>query len=246
MLERVMRPYTTAVVAASKSEADRAIQDVGFRPDVVRVFWNSIEVEAARDRPSVEERPPDAPRVMFVGRVAYQKNPEMFVRVAALLKHDHPSARFSLVGSGFHDELLGPVQELIVQHGLEGQVELLPWRPREELWALMASATVIVVPSRYESFGYVAAEAGWLGKPVVVTDVDGLRDVVADHDTGFIVPLDDDTAMAECISRLLHDAELARRMGERGRDRVRQCFDIQENIQVLEQIYGDIAGMSCP
>lgn len=246
LMERAMRPLTTMLVAASDSEATRSRRDVGFAAERVRVFWNSIEMDSPRNRMDTDvgadaARPDGAaPRIMMIGRLAYQKNPEMFVRVAAALVPAIPGARFTVVGAGFHDEHLAQVEALISRLGLTERMEILPWRPRGELLALIDTATVVVVPSRYESFGYVAAEAGARGKPVVATAVDGLRDVVRDGETGFLVELDDDAAMARRIEQLIVDPRLAKRLGQQAHARVRNIFQIEQNIRILEDIYASV------
>lgn len=83
----------------------------------------------------------------------------------------------------------------------------------------------------------VAAEAGSLGIPVIATRVDGLRDVIADNQTGYLVEPDDEAAMAERIIQLINDPALRNRMGEAGRRRVAEHFDIRKNIKDLEAIY---------
>jgi glycosyltransferase involved in cell wall biosynthesis len=75
-----------------------------------------------------------------------------------------------------------------------------------------------------------------LGKPVVVTDVGGLSEVVTDGEQGFLVPAGDASALAEPIERLLLDAELRRRMGDNARTRARD-FDIRVAVASMERAY---------
>ena len=112
---------------------------------------------------------------------------------------------------------------------------------REEVTDAMVRADVVVMPSRYEGLPYVALEAQLLGKPLVVTRVDGLKDVVIDGGTGFVVDLDDDSAMAQRIRQLVRDPASAAQMGERGRQRVREHFNIRTNILGVERVYTDVA-----
>jgi glycosyltransferase involved in cell wall biosynthesis len=107
--------------------------------------------------------------------------------------------------------------------------------PRKELERLLARAAVVACPSRREGFGVVCAEAMAYGKPVVASRVGGLLDLVAHGETGLLVPPGDPRALRAAIETLLADAELRRRLGLRGRDRVAAlcCWD-----RVTEAILG--------
>jgi glycosyltransferase involved in cell wall biosynthesis len=86
-----------------------------------------------------------------------------------------------------------------------------------ELSNLIDASTVVVMPSRYESFGLVAVEAMMHGRPVVASDIGGLAEVVTDGETGLLVPVDDADALARAITRLIVDADLAAGLAQRGR-----------------------------
>jgi glycosyltransferase involved in cell wall biosynthesis len=80
------------------------------------------------------------------------------------------------------------------------------------------------VPSFREGFGVVCAEAMAHARPVVASSVGGLLDLVADGETGIHVPPGDVAALRDGLQRLLADRELRRRLGEAGRERVRERF----------------------
>ena len=92
--------------------------------------------------------------------------------------------------------------------------------PSDELSKLYDEAAVIVCPSRREGFGLACAEAMAHGRPVVASDVGGLRDLVVDGETGLFVPPRDPVALREAIDRLLRDEALRTRMGTAGRRRI--------------------------
>jgi len=96
--------------------------------------------------------------------------------------------------------------------------------PHDELLRLYARAAVVAVPSHREGFGVVCAEAMAHARPVVASAVGGLLDLVADGETGLHVPAGDVPALRGALERLLADRELRRRLGEAGRERVRERF----------------------
>jgi glycosyltransferase involved in cell wall biosynthesis len=96
--------------------------------------------------------------------------------------------------------------------------------PNDELQRLYARAAVVVCPSRREGFGVACLEAMAHARPVVATDVGGLRDLVVDGETGITVPARDADALRAALERLLVDPDLRRRLGAAGRERARERF----------------------
>jgi glycosyltransferase involved in cell wall biosynthesis len=96
--------------------------------------------------------------------------------------------------------------------------------PHNELLRLYERAAVVAVPSYREGFGVVCAEAMAHARPVVASSVGGLLDLVSDGETGIQVPPGDVAALRAALQRLLADRELRRRLGEAGRERVRERF----------------------
>jgi len=84
-------------------------------------------------------------------------------------------------------------------------------------WAALETATVVLVPSRTEPFGNTAVEAQLAERPVVVSAVQGLTEIVTDGQTGLLVPAEDPVALADAVERLLNDPELAWRMASAAR-----------------------------
>ncbi len=239
-LERLAVRWTDLVHATSESEKTRAVEEVGFPTARVVVIPNSVdlaEAETLRSGSAVKDRV-----VLTVGRLAYQKNPEMFVRVARRILDHLPGTRFALVGAGFAGPLERRVGELIRSLGLEGDVEIVPWADRAKTLNLMMACSVFVLTSRFEGMPNTVLEAMMLRKPVVATDVDGSRDVLGTGQGGFVVPLDDDQAMADRVLALLRDPTLAGRVGEAGRQRVLDCYDIHRNAQMMDALYGELLG----
>ena len=129
------------------------------------------------------------------------------------------------------------MRNLVVKAGLESRFEIRPWVTKRETLAAIAACAVFVLTSRFEALGNVTLEAMMLGKPAVVSDADGSRDLVESGANGFVVALDEDQAMANRIVELLNDAGLAARMGLAGRRRAERDFDIKRNVRLLEDVY---------
>ena len=233
--ERLLRRYTHFLVAASPSESKRAEIDVGFPADKIRTFTNSIDISELPSTTADKARGEST--VTMIGRLAYQKNPEMFIRAAGRIHRQNPGVRFRIVGSGYQELLINQVEFLIRQENLREVLQIVPWVARDQIGEILLNSIIIVVPSRFESFGYVAAEAGIMQKPVVATDIDGLRDVIKDGVTGYLVKSGDDLSMTRRILELIDNPDLCHKMGAAGKHRVEKLFDIKKNIKLLEEVY---------
>ncbi len=236
LVERVLRHTTACLLAVGESERTRSINDVGFPESKVAVVNNAVSLPAERDT----DEDLTEPMVLMVGRLCYQKNPEMFVRAAGRVHRRHPECRFELIGGGYQEHHGRTVRGLIDELDLQDRFEIHDWMTPQGVADRITQATIMVVPSRYDGLPFIPLEAMALGKPVVGTRVDGVQDVIVDGETGFLVDLDDDEAMAGKILRLLDDPELRERMGQAGRKRVEEHFNIAKNIRKIEAVYDDV------
>jgi glycosyltransferase involved in cell wall biosynthesis len=114
--------------------------------------------------------------------------------------------------------------------------------PHDQLERLYGQAAVVVCPSRREGFGVTCLEAMAHGRPVVATDVGGLRDLVVDGETGIVVPARDPAALRAALERLLGDRELRSRLGAAGRRRAREGFSWDHVTALTAQTYAEAVG----
>jgi glycosyltransferase involved in cell wall biosynthesis len=162
----------------------------------VRVIPSGVDLP---DEVGVEASPAE---VLYAGRLSPEKGIDELVAAAK-------GMRLVVAGDG----------------PLRGRVPgALGFVPHEELQRLYARAAVVVCPSRREGFGVACLEAMAHGRPVVATDVGGLRDLVIDGETGLVVPPRDPAALRRALERLLDDGELRRRLGAAGRRRAQERF----------------------
>lgn len=161
--------------------------------------------------------------LLFVGRLQPHKGPDIaLLSLAEAVARDPAAMRdvvLAVVGgpSGVGGpEQLARLMDLAGTAGVGDRVLFLPPQPQSRLADLYSAAELVLVPSRTESFGLVALEAQACGTPVVAARAGGLRHVVADGRTGFLVTGHDPSAYAERILDLLRDPRGARRMGRAG------------------------------
>jgi glycosyltransferase involved in cell wall biosynthesis len=163
-------------------------------------------------------------RVLYVGRLAAEKNLWRWLRVAQRVGQEAPDVEFEWAGDGdLRDELLAEAE----RRGLKMQLHWLGAIPYNLLSASYGRAAVLLLTSDHESFGRVLVEAGWHGLPVVAPRFAGIEEVVSDGETGLLCPPGDEPALAEAVLRLLRDPALAGRMGAAARTRMKSDFDPQ-------------------
>lgn len=213
-LPRLARPLLrrARVILAVSDALANDARRLGVRD--VRVVRNGVEL------PADTGEEVDPPEVLFVGRLAAEKGIGDLAAATVGLE-------LVVVGDG-------PLRHLVP--------ETLGFLPREALSAHYARAAVVVCPSRREGFGLVCAEAMAHARPVVATAVGGLAELVADGETGFLVPPGDPQALRAAIDRLLGDAELRRRMGRAGRERIGELCGWDGVLNRTLEAYGAAVG----
>jgi glycosyltransferase involved in cell wall biosynthesis len=153
------------------------------------------------------------PRVVFLGRLHAQKDVDVLLRAAALLRLP---AQVVVAGDGPERHRL---EALHRELRLGTRVIFLGFVPHDLVPALLWGAEVLVMPSRYEELGTALLEAMHCGLPIVATRTGGIPDVVGHEVTGLLVSPGDVAGLAAAIDRLVGDAALRSRYGEAGRVR---------------------------
>ena len=223
--ERVSATAAAAVVAVSDGmRADILTAYPEIIPERVRVIRNGIDTTeyapdlatGVLDRYGIDLA---RPYVIFVGRITRQKGLPVLLRAASGLV---PEAQLVLLaGAADTPEQLAEVTELV--EGLRASRSGVLWIPemlaKPEVIQLLTHATAFACPSVYEPLGIVNLEAMACGTAVAGSRTGGIPEVVADGETGLLVPPEDPHALASALNTLLRDPDRARAMGQAGRKR---------------------------
>src|SRR5438552_841720 len=173
--------------------------------------------------------PAGPPLLLLVGRIVPHKGVEHFIEAARYV----PEARFVIAGGG---SLLEPMRALAESMGVADRVQFLGRVSDEQLPEVYAACDVFVLPSvsRLEAFGIVALEAMATGKPVIVADIPGVREIIEDGRDGLLTDPVNPRDLAEKIRRLLSEPKARQRMGARGREKVLESFSIERVTDRIE------------
>lgn len=218
----------------------------GYDAENIATIPNGVDVRSF-------ERPPDAawlhrafgfpagtPIVAVVSRLAPRKGLEQFVAAAAIVAQRIPAARFLVVGEanplqpGYGVE----IEALVRARGLSERVTFAGFR--DDIPAVLASVSVSVNPSLDEALSNSLLESMAAGVPVVATRVGGTPEALTDGEHGLLVPPDDVPALAEAITTVLENADLARRLASAARARACERYSVERMVAATERLYDDL------
>ena len=255
-VEREIAHQADLLVASTNDEAGDLVGAYGADPEHVVVVPPGVDPSMFQPIDRAEARRKigygSGRLLLFVGRLERLKGVEVAIRALALLRdRRHDDVRLLVLGEDSRD---GDESEMVrlktiaTELGVRDHIDFLGSVAHHELPFFYSAANVCVMPSYSESFGLVGLEAQACGTPVVGSDVTGLRSVVRDDVSGYLIDGHEPAAYAERIGRLLDNPELAVQMGRRGRllaqryswrrtaDRLQDLFEgVVERAQVRVQ-----------
>ena len=195
--------------------------------------------EKLRDK-SEELRKPDIFTFLFVGRIVRDKGINELVEAFVKLHKEHPNIRLILVG-GFEDCLdpISPSIKVLIEHNKNG-IEAVGAIYGDELLTYYAASDCLVLPSYREGFPNTPIEAGAMGLPCIVTDINGSREIIIDGVNGIIVPSKDATALHDAMQEILIKSDETARMAKNARPLVEQRFEASFVRSCLYDFYNQI------
>ncbi len=227
LADRTVGSLAHVHIAISRGLARYLAETEGFDEQVFEVVHYGIE---ARD--GVEPYAGTEPRLLCVGRLIPIKGHLVLLRALAQARERVPGVVLDVAGRGpLEPALKAYAREL----GLDGAVRFLGFVSPVE--RALEQAAIVVVPSLGEGFGMVALEAMERGRPVIASAVGGLPEIVADGETGLVVPSGDANALADAIVALAGDLERAAAMGRAGRERALALFTPERCATRIEELY---------
>ena len=233
-------PHSVAIFQ-NQEDCKRMLQNGLVRSDQARVIRGSgIDTKVFIPLPC----PGGEPIVMLASRMLWDKGVGEFVEAAHLLKQQRQLARFVLVGRLDEDNPARITLKQLMKWHEQGLVEW--WGHRDDMPQVLASASVVVLPSYREGLPKVLLEAAACGRPIVATDVPGCREIVRDGINGRLVPPKNPEALAEAITMLLLDPALQARMGALGRAIVVSEFSVEKIVDETLAVYRELLNPANP
>jgi glycosyltransferase involved in cell wall biosynthesis len=222
--DRAAARFAHRQIAISHGLARYLARTEGFAESDFTVVHYGIEA-------GPEPPPPPTPtRLCAVGRLIPIKGFDVLLRAFAAARTEVPELTLEIAGDG-------PLAAELRAAAPDGVTFLGRVAPIEEVYERNA---IVVAPSRGEGFGMVALEAAERGRATIVSDVGGLPEIVADGETGVVVPSEDVDALARAIAVLARDPELVRQYGHAARRRALDQFSASAAADGVEAVYRDL------
>jgi len=203
---------------------------MGVPADRVSLIHNGVDTQLFTPNADGNEfrnsvnQPGDTPLIGFVGRLQYEKGPDMFLRSAHSIHHFRPDVRFVLVGEGeMKDELI----EMCALLELNKNVSFVSWR--NDMHNVYPGLDLLVHTSRSDGTSLSLLEAMACGCPVVALAVGGVREIVENESTGLLSGIGDWERIGDLILKLLAEPERLQKMGAAARSRVEKNFNLRTN-----------------
>ncbi|MBN2119579.1 MAG: glycosyltransferase [Candidatus Omnitrophica bacterium] len=232
-IDRFFYRFVDKVIAVSKGVSDYLTYDKKIPSDKIKIINNGIDLERfqrIKRLPRFEQK--NEFRIGVIGRLEPQKGHKYFLEAVRLLDGNSRGSKFVIVGNG---SLKKRLADSVKRLGVSKRIEFLGYR--KDIKEVITGLDLVVLPSLYEGFPLVPLEAQAMGKPVIVTNVDGSPETVINNKTGFVVPSKDSKALKEAMEVFLENRDLAASMGAEGRKFIEDNFDIRKQVKQTEQLY---------
>lgn len=237
LIERWLFSKTDFFLFESRYTADAYQEKVGRKCERMVVNYNGIpepDMAAIQARAQLLEKRPTSDVSLHVGVFGMLRPPKgqvYAIRAIEKLKRQGVNVKLHLFGEGADrpnlQNLINQMElnELVTLHGDVSDTE-----------AHMYSMDVILIPSLFESFGYVAVEALALGRPVIATSVGGLKEII-DNEVGLVVSAEEEKNIAEALVFVKTHPELINERILRGRGKWRECFTESKMLEGIDAAY---------
>ncbi len=231
---------SAGVVFVSRSSLESFALAYGGPRKNWRVVENAVDLDVFTTEPATMPAelmvPAEAPVVTMVGALRIRKGQATALRAWPAVLRRFPEARLLLVGDGIErDALRARAGEL----GLSERVIFAG--TRTDVSGIIRASSLVILPSEHEALPTTLIEAAACGRPVVASDIDGIPEVVIDGETGLLVPVGDEVALADRVTALLDDEPRRRRMGASARAMAEDRFSAHRWAERLYEIYEQAA-----
>jgi glycosyltransferase involved in cell wall biosynthesis len=208
---------------------------MGVQPSRIRVVYNGVDTDVFR---SLDGLPKKSNSLIFVGNTEDRKKGIKYLLQAMKMLENECQVKLTIIDGGAPEAQYAPA--LMRQINLNGRVEFARRLSGDDLVRWYSAADIAVVPSMFEGFGLPAAEAMACEVPVIAFAAGALPELVADGETGVLVPPADVPALAAAIKKLVENKDLRLRMAKAARKRVQQKFNWEKAAKQILEVYQEV------
>jgi glycosyltransferase involved in cell wall biosynthesis len=180
----------------------------------------------------------DEPLILCLGRLTPQKGFDLAVKAFARIQQTVPKARLVIVGEGVEESAL---KQLAATLGIEEKVDFPGPVLPQDVYRVMNRATMVLLPSRFEGLPLVALQAAKMQRPIISSAVDGLPELIVDHESGLVLKDNNEVELGRAILALVQNPEAAIAMGKAVAKRFEERFGFDHCVSQYERLYHQIA-----
>ncbi len=239
LCDRMTEGVVDRFIAVSESLREDLVTHHRIHPDKVLTIYNGIELDQYKARVEGAERvrreflmKEDQFLVGTIGRLVYQKGLDSFLKAVPKVLDAFPNTTIVLIGDG---PLKGELESLSKELGVLEKCIFAGFR--EDIRDILSALDVFALPSILEGHPVVILEAMAMEKPIVATDINGVREGIENGRTGILVPPGDPQALGEAINEFLKDGAKGRKFGMEARKQVEEMFDLKRQVALHEEAY---------
>lgn len=240
-IEKMAAPFCEKIICISDAEKQSALEKKICRDDKLQVIFNGVDIEAyeSGEHGKVKREdlniPEDAFVVGMVGRISPQKAPDVFVKMAKVVKDEIPNAHFIVVGSGNQE---AEIRKYAEENRFSENLYITGWV--DDPMSYVELFDIACLLSRWEGFGLALPEYMMAGKPIVASRVDAIPNIIRDGENGVLIEADDATGASEAVLRIYRDRNLKDKLVLQGLEDVHDRFNVrrvsEEHGKLFEQI----------
>lgn len=211
----------------------------------IQVVYNAVDSEAFEKTgpfPSIEGVIKEDWLVALVASIEERKSQDIAIRAIDMVRRTIPNIKLLLIGDG-HGVYLNYLKRLVSELDVLENVAFVGFR--NDVEKILPHCKVVLSASSVEPFGRTVVEAMAACVPVVGVSAGGIKEIVQDGVTGYLVPPKDSTEMAAKIIELFHNPDKVRMMGERGREVAAEKFTVERYVQDITRVITEVMQMSC-
>lgn len=242
LLEKFLSKFTDITICVAESDREKGIRHKLFKSNECIVIRNGIDIRTFAPEethiPSLKKLLGIEEDVKLIGHVARlhrQKGQAYLLQAFKEVNNKYPNSKLLLLGGGPMKKTL---EQLSSDLDLNNHVYFLGLR--KDVRNILAIVDVFVLSSLWEGLPIALLEAMAMGKPIVSTNVDGIKEIVENQKEGILVPPRNPELLAEALITLLQDNALAMKLGRQAQQKMVSEFNVERMVKEIEKVYSSL------